>query len=130
MGRTELPWRIMGRVARPFHLAVALATFVVAAQYLLLVPPGGESIWTHATGAVAAFATFILAASWWVKSDRMAEWGLLLSAGVWVARGVLWGTVLGWSEPSVWFALAWVIGAAGAYVLEVTDPDGRRGQHE
>lgn len=122
--RTALPWLVFGRVARPWHLTVAIGTAVLAWQYLGPDEgvPGGSSAWSELVGLAAALTSAVMVVAWWGRAERLAVLGLLLAAGVWVARTTLWGMTLGWVTPSVGFGLAWVVGIVGSYLLEVTTP--------
>jgi len=90
MADTELPWRIFGRLIRPYALAVSLATLVIvwsiateaAVGQLLDGPPGRIVV-----AAAAALAVALLWAGWWMRSDRLMRAGLIWTTGVWAAVG-------------------------------------------
>jgi len=89
MTDTDLPWRLFGRLIRPYALAVSLATLVIvwstttesAVGQLLDEAPG------HMVGTVAALAVALLWAGWWMRSDRLMRAGLIWTTGVWAAVG-------------------------------------------
>lgn len=117
-----------GRPVRPFHLAVTIATAVIAVSLTgsgqdVGWPDGAESI---ILGVAAAGSAASLTVGWWFRSDWFAEWGLLLAVGVWISRavyvlissdtGILNNPVL-----SSLLSVAWAVGAGGAYLLERLD---------
>jgi hypothetical protein len=119
----ELNTLFLGRRVRPFHLAVTIATAVVA---WTLHTPGSwapddpAQILTYA----AAVSATALTVGWWFRSDRAAAFGLLLATGVWASRAVYaalttgTGVFAGNPWASVALSVAWTIGAGGAYLLE------------
>jgi hypothetical protein len=129
----ELEGLFFGRPIRPFHLAITLATSVVAVSNLTA---HEETFLGHTTshfiGAFALVAVVFLFFGWVFNNEWSAEWGLLIAAGVWVARSVYIGMsdeclcVLG-TIASVLLSIAWAIGAGGAYLLERYDVETRDG---
>lgn len=129
----EVPgWHLFGRPVRPFHAALALASGCLAALEILAVTPLGRSAWGVLLEVAAIGSAVLLTWGWWARNDKAAEWGLSLVAAVWAARSTLvlltgtstFGTV--WLTAGL--SLAWVVGAAGAWVLERADHDwGRPG---
>jgi hypothetical protein len=123
----ELKTLFFGRPIRPFHLAVTIATLVVAITNLTNSP---DTFLLHASsnvlGAFALCSVVLLTIGWWFTNDWSAEWGLLLAVGVWVTRGVYIGItddglfVVG-TVAAVVLSLAWAVGAGGAYILERYD---------
>ena len=116
----ELKTPFIGRPVRPFHFAVFIATGAVAVTNI-----DGEGTLlfgyaSHTVGGLAGVAAVLLLAGWVTQRDRLAEWGLLLAAGMWASRAVfaaLSGT--GWF--AVTLSVAWLVGSAGAYLLERYD---------
>ncbi len=127
MTDTDLPWRIAGRIIRPYALAVSLATLVIvwsiateaAVGQLLDGPPG------RIVAAAAAAAVALLWAGWWMRSDRLMRAGLIWATGVWAAVGTVLALDIG-SQPSMWLAWCWAIASGGAWLLETTDADTRQ----
>jgi len=125
----ELKTLFFGRPVRPFHLAVAIATFVVALSNLT-VHNQNETFLLHtsslALGFIALLSSLFLIIGWWFRNEWFAEWGLLLAVGVWISRAVYIGLtddgllILG-TAAAVILSLAWAVGAGGAYVLERYD---------
>jgi hypothetical protein len=123
----ELKTLFFGRPVRPFHLAVTIATAVVALSNLTNSP---ETFLLHTSsnilGAIALTSAILLTIGWWYTNDWAAEWGLLLAVGVWLSRGIYIGLtddgllVLG-TLAAVVLSFAWAIGAGGAYLLERYD---------
>lgn len=127
MTRAELPFLVFGRLAKPFHLAVVLATLTIADVNLRQNSTSfSTTIWGDIVGAVAAVAVLLLVAGWWFRKDRWADEGLLLATGVWTARATAyWLEGLGWL--GVMLSTAWVVGTFGAWLLESYD---HRWRHE
>ena len=127
MTDTTLPWRILGRIIRPYALAVSLATLVVvwsvttdsAVGELLDGAPG------HMVGTAAALSVALLWAGWWARSDRLMRWGLFVTTGVWAAVGTVLALDIG-AQPSMWLAWCWAVASGGAWLLETSDVDARR----
>lgn len=123
----ELKTLFFGRPIRPFHLAVTIATAVIAMSNLTDSP---ETFLLHTSsnvlGAVALTSAILLTVGWWYTNDWAAEWGLLTAVGVWVSRAVYIAItddglfVIG-TLAAVVLSLAWAVGAGGAYLLERYD---------
>lgn len=127
----ELQSLFFGRPIRPFHLAVTIATFVVATSNLTSrFTEDNKTFLGHTSsvliGAFAVTAVVMLTIGWWYDNDFSAEWGLLIATGVWVTRSVYIGLsgdsvyVLG-TSAAVILSLAWAVGSGGAYLLERYD---------
>lgn len=132
----ELDVTFLGRPVRPFHLAVTIATAVVAATFL---SDGSMEWWnhtaTHLIGALAFTSSVLLTVGWWLRNEWAAEWGLLLSTGVWLSRAVYAllageGLIINNPAASFFLSLAWAVGAGGAYLLERIDHGSREGPGE
>ena len=121
MPDTSLPWRLFGRLIRPYALAVGLATLVVlwsvatesAVGQLLDGGPG------HLVGAGAGLAVGLLWGGWWGRSERLMRAGLLWTTGVWASVGTILALDIG-SQPSMWLAWCWALASGGAWILETT----------
>jgi hypothetical protein len=124
----ELKTLFFGRPVRPFHLAITIATAVIAVSLYGL---GDQSGWpegaaAHTLATAAVFSAIALTVGWWFRSDNWAEWGLLFAVGVWISRAVY--VIISESEGllnnpilSSLLSLSWAIGAGGAYLLERYD---------
>lgn len=126
MSRVEhqsLPWRIFGRLLRPYAFAVSLATSVlcysiaagVALGQLLNGGPG------RVVAAWGGLAVVLLWWGWWARSERFMRWGLFWTTGVWAAATSIMVLDVGYSPVSAMLAGCWVIASGGAWLLEVTD---------
>jgi ABC-type Mn2+/Zn2+ transport system permease subunit len=118
-----LPWRVLGRIVKPYALAVSFATFVVSWAVLAGVAIGQLlDTWPgQLVGAAGFGAVILLWAGWWAQRDEWMAHGLLVTVGVWSA---VWAIVLldtEWSNVSGWLAFGWVLASSGAWALEVTD---------
>lgn len=121
MGRTELPWLLMGRHVRPFALAASMASFTL---FLLIATE--QSVWLDATGrwegavaVLAAGSTFLLWAGWWVPSTQLMQHGLIMCAVVFAVRGTFIG-LIGDNWLTAALSYCWTLGAGGAWLLERT----------
>jgi hypothetical protein len=117
----ELPWMIFGRRLRPFSFAIMFTTLVVGIQYVGLHAGPGSAVASWGTGGFAFASAFLLFLGWAFKHDDMHDWGLLIAAGVWGSRAVLFWLETGPSTLSVYFSLGWFVGIMGAYGLERYD---------
>ena len=126
MTDTNLPWRIFGRLWRPYVLAVSLsvATITISVATGSAVGVYLDQWPGHVIGAMGAVTVVMLWWGFWARSDQWMARGLLWSAGVWA--GV--GTILAWeggAPVSTALAWCWVIASGGAWLLEVADTRGR-----
>jgi hypothetical protein len=135
MGRTELPWLLWGRYLRPFSLALSLACLAIGWGTLsgATQQPGLTDTTMGALIAVGAvLATALLWAGWWMHghnpwADAAMEHGLIIAAGVWVARAVTVAVALGGINEGVILSLCWAFAAGSAWLLErTTGGDGGR----
>ncbi len=128
MASTDLPWLIFGRKARPYALAVSLASLYVAASILINRQDAGDALddWTGRgllVGLVALLSFGFLMVGWWARSDRLMCLGLLTSAGVFGARAAfIFADTGDLFALSAWLSTAWVVASAGAYLLEASAP--------
>jgi hypothetical protein len=122
-------YTFMGRPIKPLALALSLSMatifwFNIVANEGILV----ETLAGDVVGYAAGASSLLLFIGWWVKSQLMAEVGLLMSAGVWVSRAALILILGDWNTASFFFSASWVIAAVGAYLLEALDPDAKKGK--
>lgn len=126
MSRGDLPWRFIGRPIKPLAFAQMVALFVIGWAYLWHTTDeiGTDNLLGDATGLLAFMAGLLLLAGWWRGSQRLAEIGLLIGAGVWIARAAL-VLMLGYNEDPVafWLSLCWATAAGGAFLLESIDEE-------
>ena len=123
MPSTDLPWLLWGRKVKPYALAVSMSTAVVAHAMLVDRDDVGSTFDAYSApgivvGVCALAAVLSLWAGWWGRKLPLLEAGLLLSVGVWTARGALVGLTDGPTVNTVWFSFAWVVASGGAYLLE------------
>jgi len=134
MGRTELPWLLLGRHVRPLAFGLSLSCAVLVALILT-----GESVWGAADpwslvmAVMAGLATVALWAGFWLPprgSATLMEHGLMLACITFAARGGWIGAAGDWSIGATLTAcLGWTISvmAGGAWLLERTT-GGRGGE--
>lgn len=120
----NLPISIFGRPAKPvaFGFAIFMITFTVS--NLLDRGVFKASLWGDVVAVVAGAAFTLLVLAWFINSQRLAEYGLLLSCTVFITRGMFLALTLGFDRQDVYFSLANAIIAGGSYFLERTDPKG------
>lgn len=131
MTETELPWKLWGRRIRPYALAVSLAAAMVSWSLLGTKDGGPGTLLDHTTagliiGIAGAVATICLWWGFWAKSDRLMQQGLLLTTGVFAARGIFIALDSSWFIQSVGLSFCWVVASAGAYLLETTTGEAAR----
>lgn len=142
--RAEIPGvRILGRPFKPLAVGLLLSGFTLAFNTILLytdqsslIPiPGGvvqsQSVAAPASlaalvmGLFAAVGIALMVIAWLSRSQRIYEYGLLLSFGAWTARWI--GIALDGNAIYAVLPLSMSIMAAGAYWLErVDEHDGMR----
>ena len=123
MPDTSLPWRIFGRLIRPYALAVSLATLVIVWSIATEAAVGQllDGIPGHIVGTGAGLAVGLLWSGWWGRSEKFMRAGLLWTTSVWAAVGTILALDIG-SQPSMWLAWCWALASGGAWILEVSDP--------
>ena len=123
MTRGDLPWTVSGRTVKPLAFAQMLALLVIAWAYLLdAAEPQMEVPLGDVTGVAALVAAGMLMFGWAANSQRWAEIGLLIGAGVWVARASVVALVGYGTDPvAFWLSLCWAVSAGGAFMLESMD---------
>lgn len=120
----NLPVTIWGRPVKPVALGLAIMMLIFAIFNVLNLDVFYVSIWGDVVG-LTAFASFaIFTVAWIINSQRLAEYGLALAAGVFIARCIALLLINGWEAQGVYFSAGAAIIAAGSYFLERTDPRG------
>lgn len=123
MTRGDLTWSVLGRPLKPVGLAVMVGMFVTAVEALDSDAAIGHGLWAAIVAAVALVAALLLLLGWVLRHQRLAEHGLLIAFAVWIARVVLYHqTHPFWDR--YFLAACWALVAGGAYLLEVSDPNG------
>jgi hypothetical protein len=120
-------YTFLGRPIKP--LALALAMSMATIFWFNIVESTGILVSTMAgdiVGYSAGASAVVLLAGWWGRSQMLAETGLLIGSGVWVARTALIALLDQWATYSFFFSLAWCVVSVGAYLLEAFDPSSRR----
>lgn len=120
--------RFLGRVIRPYPLAVSLATAVVVWSEIANFAIGRlmTGIPGDLLALMAAATVGMLWWGWWAVSDVWMARGLLWSAGVW--SGVTTLLILDHEPPSLAaIAACWALASAGAWLIEV---EHERRRHE
>ena len=123
---TELPWLFLGRKIAPFLLAASLAAMSIAFVEFVSRNDYGRafddlSVAGLIVGSAAVCSTLALWWGWWARSHRAARIGLLLFVGVFATRAAFFFDQEGTAASSgAWLAVAWTVGGAGAYLLEVS----------
>lgn len=120
----RFPWRILGRRFKPLALASALSVLAVALSPFYSGPAqtfdfGSPPGIVQAGAAGVAFICLVI--GWFQRSSDMVRGGLLLVAGVFMARATLTALSVGLSHPAFWINFSWVVATGGAYLLERDD---------
>lgn len=122
--------RFLGRSIKPFLLMMTLTMVIVAQANFRGIDRGTEFPLSAIVGSIAALAAIALIAGWAGNLPRILEYGLL---GVVLAYSIrAWFVMMSnpWDQ-AVFFSLAAVVGAGGAYFMEVAERhDGGWGRGE
>lgn len=114
----ETPPTFLGRTIKPFLLMLTLTMIIIASSSFRGMDRGTEFPLSMIVGVVATLAAIALLVGWAGDMPMVMEYGLL---GVVLAYGIrAWFIMLSnpWDQ-AVFFSLATVLGAAGAYFMEV-----------
>lgn len=114
------PPTFLGRSIKPFLLMMTLTMVIVAQANFRGIDRGTQYPLSIIVGTVALAAAVALLAGWAGKMPRLLEYGLL---GVVLAYSIrAWFVMMSnpWDQ-AVFFSLAAVVGAAGAYFMEVAE---------
>ena len=124
------PPTFLGRSIKPFLLMMTLTMTIVAQSNFRGIDRGTQFPLSAIVGTIALAAAVALIAGWSGKLPRLLEYGLL---GVVLAYSIrAWFVMMSnpWDQ-AVFFSLATVVGAAGAYFMEVAERhDGGWGRGE
>lgn len=115
--QAELPRVVwLGRPVKPLAVGLIIALLAVTINTRWPVADSGGS-YDDPVGLLAAATLIVMFASWVRRSQRMYEWALLFTAGVFVARAV--GVAL-FSDYALTGMLPFSVAvlAGGSYVLE------------
>jgi hypothetical protein len=122
MTKGDLPFMVFGRPLKPLGLALMLSTFTIFYTNVILNSDvAGGSYVGDVVGWVAGFTSLLLLLGWVHKSQRVAEFGLLMATGVWVSRALVVWMTEGIDYYGLWLSIGWVMAAGGAYALEAWD---------
>lgn len=123
MSDTNLLWKFMGRQIRPYAFGVAYLCALIFIFNVFV----GEGIGTlfddqsmlGLTFGMTAFMCFIfLVTGWWIRSDKLMRWGLLLSCGLFSARAAFIFLDIGLAQLPGWISIGIVLMSGGAWLLE------------
>jgi hypothetical protein len=117
---------LWGRPVKPVAAGLTLNMLIVAQSNFRGMDRGTlpPLSWILGTAAVVAVACLII--GWVSNSQHLAEVGLLLTVGVYVARATFIMLENPWDQ-AIFFSLAVIVIAGGSYFLEANDRRGRRG---
>lgn len=109
----------LGRPIKPLAFALMMATGTLVWANVVDVDFLGDAYIGDIVAAVAGAAVVLLFAGWWTRSQLLAEWGLLLSSGVWVARAMTVFFIGVHVDPVAFLlSICWAVAAGGAFMLE------------
>lgn len=114
------PPTFLGRSIKPFALMMTLTMAIIAQANFQGIDRGTEFPLSAIVGTIAALAALALIVGWAGNLRRLLEHGLL---GVVLAYSIrAWFVMMSnpWDQ-AVFFSLAAVIGAGGAYFMEVAE---------
>lgn len=117
--------RVLGRPFKPVALGLALNVFIIAQANFRTDDRGIGGLLSIVLALTAGTALVLLCAGWFFGRQRLAEYGLLLTAGVYITRAIFVALGDPWDQ-SILFSIGAAIIAGGSYLLEATDP--KRGQ--
>lgn len=123
----NLRWTIWGRPVKPvaFSLMVTMLilTVINVTDYGILTD--------HAAGDVLAggalFTAGMLGYGWYMRSQMVAEIGLVCAFFVWTTRFCLGLMLAPITNEGIYLSLCWAVVAGGSYLLEKTDNKYDRG---
>lgn len=113
----DLPERWLGRPVKPLALAAAMTMAVIIVINVLDRGVAGAALWGDFLAVAAGGAMAALSLGWWARSQRLAEWGLLLATGVWFTRA-MFGLLTDTAGYAWAMSLSWTVALGGAYLLE------------
>jgi hypothetical protein len=124
MTQGDLPGlRFLDRPVKPFAFALALSMIWLSLLNLADAGVFADTLLGHGIAGISMVSGTLLIAAWIMRSQRMAEIGLLAATFVWLARAIfafLADPIN--SAPYGWgLSLCWAFAAGGAYVVEVFD---------
>ena len=122
---------VLGRPFKPLAVGLIVGGTTLSVNTILAflgadpripVPDGGSAA-THLAsllmGFFAGLGVFLMVFAWIIRSQRVYEWGLLLSFGGWNARWV--GMALDGDAAYALLPFSFALMAGGAYILETMD---------
>lgn len=120
MTKGDLPFRVFGRPLKPVALGLTLTMIIIAQSNLRGVDRGTDYPLSTILGVLAVVSAITLAVGWFWDRQTIAEVGLLLTVGVYTTRAAFIQFSTPWDQ-AIWFSLATVVIAGGAYMLEASD---------
>ena len=120
----NLPISIFGCPIKPVSLGFAVFMLTFTVFNLLDMGVFKATLWGDVVAVISGAAFVLLMVAWLINSQRLAEYGLLLSCTVFIIRGTFLMLVFDWTRQDVYFSLATAIIAGGSYFLERNDPKG------
>jgi hypothetical protein len=118
----NLPISVFGRPVKPVSLGFAVFMITFTVYNIRNTGVFGASRWGDVIAVVAGASFVLLMVAWVRNSQRLAEYGLLLSGTVFTIRGMFLLLTFGFDRQDVYFSLGTAIIAFGSYFLERVDP--------
>ena len=125
MSDTFLPWRLFGRKIMPYALGVTLFMFLYAYTLLVYKNDTGDALDLSLVGYVIGWICLLngimMTIGWFKMSKLLLTYGLLISVGVFVTRGVYILLDEGFSVTGVGSLILGLVMSLGAFTLEKLD---------
>lgn len=114
---------MLGRLLRPYALAVSLATAVITYACVQEIAVGAllSGSAGKVTAGVGCVSVLLLWVGWWVDHERWMRWGLFLTTGVWTSVATILAIDIGLANVNTALAACWAIASGGAWLLEAAD---------
>lgn len=115
----DLPWAVFGRRVKPLALAASLANLSIVVGIPTIKFDNTPALIVMSLAVVALLSFWV---GWWCNTTRMVQVGLILTVGLFAARGAFAGLTFGWMDHEVWLSTSWCVAAGGAFLLERRAP--------
>lgn len=112
---------VFGRPIKPVAFGFCLLMLITTVYNVLDAGALGSTVLAAVVAVLAAGAATTLALGWWASSQQLAEWGLICTAMVEMARAAFIVLTLGLPATDAVGSMIAAIIAYGSYMLEAWD---------